>query len=73
MVCSTPTYQHGGRNKYTVEEYLRPYEGQCNHAEMIWEKPLAVYGQFPNGPKENLEKGCKEYQERLKALVASSK
>ena len=78
MVCCTTgspeeAYQHGGRNKYTIEEYLRPYEGQANHAEMIWVKPLAVHSQFPNGGKDELEKGCKEYQDRLKALVASSK
>jgi len=35
MVCCTTgspkeAYQHGGKNKYTIEEYVRPYEGQCN-------------------------------------------
>jgi len=78
LVCCTTgsdadAYRHGGRNKYTIEEYLRPYEGQANHAEMIWEQPLAVYGQHPGGSKDELEKGCKAYQERLKALVEASR
>jgi len=78
MVCCTTgspadAYQHGARNKYTIEEYLRPYEGQANHAEMIWEKPLAVCGQFPDGGQAEREAGCKQYQERLKALVDQTK
>jgi len=78
MVCCTTgspadAYQHGARNKYTVEEYLRPYEGQANHAEMIWEKPLHVGSQFPGGGQQELEQGCKQYQQRLKALVEQSK
>jgi len=78
MVCCTTgspeaAYQHGGKNKYTIEEYLRPYEGQANHAEMIWEKPLPVYGQFPNGGQEELKQGCQKYQERLQALVEQTK
>jgi len=78
MVCCTTgspeeAYQHGGRNKYTIEEYVRPYEGQCNHAEMVWQAPLAVYGQFPGGSQDELTAKCKEYQERLKALVADAK
>jgi len=62
-------YQHGGRNKYTMEEYLRPYEGQANHAEMVWEKPLVVYGQNVEGAQERLQKGCEEYKKRLEELV----
>jgi len=77
MVCCTTgspesAYQHGARNKYTIEEYLRPYEGQANHAEMVWEKPLAVCGQFPGGGQQELEQGCKQYQERLSALVTET-
>lgn len=62
-------YQHGGRNKYTMEEYLRPFEGQANHAEMIWEKPLVVYGQSVEGAARRLADGCKAYKTRLEELV----
>lgn len=62
-------YQHGGRNKYTMEEYLRPFEGQANHAEMVWEKPLVVYGQSVDGAESRLSDGCKAYKARLEQLV----
>jgi len=78
MVCCTTgspedAYQHGARNKYTIEEYLRPYEGQANHAQMTWEKPLTVFGQIPNGGNVELEKGCQEYKSRLQSYVAAAK
>jgi len=62
-------YQHGGRNKYTMEEYLRPFEGQANHAEMVLEKPLIVYGQGTEDASKLLQKGCEEYKARLEKLV----
>lgn len=62
-------YQHDGRNKYTMEEYLRPFEGQANHAKMIWEQPLVVYGQYADGAAERLAEGCKAYKARLEQLV----
>lgn len=62
-------YQHNGRNKYTMDEYLRPFEGQANHAEMIWEKPLVVYGQGTDEAAKLLQEGCKEYKNRLEKLV----
>lgn len=62
-------YQHGGRNKYTMEEYLRPFEGQANHAKMVWEKPLVVYGQSVEGAEAALADGCKAYKAALERLV----
>jgi len=62
-------YQHGGRNKYTMEEYLRPFEGQANHAEMVWVKPFVVYGQSVDGAEQRLQEGCKAYKTRLGELV----
>ena len=64
-------YQHDGRNKYTMSEYLRPYEGQANHSKMIWNDPLVVYGNPQNATvaEENLQKGKEEYKARLKAMV----
>lgn len=65
-------YQHGGRNKFTMEEYLRPFEGQANHAEMVWEQPFVVYGQSVDGSEQRLADGCRAYKERLTQLVAQS-
>lgn len=64
-------YQHDGRNKYTMEEYLRPFEGQANHSEMRWNAPLVVYGnsQDADRAKADLQKGCEIYKARLQELV----
>ncbi len=64
-------YRHDGRNKYTMEEYLRPYEGQANHAKMHWNAPIVVYGnpQDAAAAAADLENGCKEYKKQLKAMV----
>lgn len=64
-------YQHDGRNLFTMDEYLRPYQGTANGAGMIWHAPLVVYGNpFDNEvAKSNLQKGCKQYKEILKEMV----
>jgi len=68
-------YQHGGRNKYTMDEYLRPFEGQANHAKMHWNAPLVVYGnpQSAEALEAGLKKGCETYKARLQELVAKAK
>jgi len=64
-------YSHDGRNKYTMEEYLRPYEGQANHTKMRWNKPIVVYGNPQDAAvaAADLENGCKEYKKQLEAMV----
>jgi len=68
-------YQHNGRNKYTMEEYLRPFEGQVNHTKMHWNAPLVVYGnpQSADALEAGLQKGCEIYKVRLKELVEKAK
>lgn len=33
-------YRSGGRNRFTVDELLRPYQGGAVHAGMVWEHPM---------------------------------
>jgi len=40
---------------------------------MQWQKPLAVCSQFPGGGADELTQGCKNYQARLRELVATAK
>lgn len=64
-------YQHNGRNRYTMEEYLRPYEGIANHTKMHWNKPLVAYG-VPNDPekdKADLQAYAEKYKQILTDLV----
>jgi len=67
-------YQHDGRNKYTMEEYLRPFEGQANHAKMHWNAPLVAYGnpQSAEALEASLREACDSYKARLQDLVSKS-
>lgn len=64
-------YRHDGRNLYTMEEYMRPYEGQANHAKMKWNKPFVVYGNHTDMKKAeaDLQAGAERYKQVLSALV----
>ena len=35
-------YRSGGRNRFTVDELLRPYQGGAVHAGMIWQRLLRM-------------------------------
>lgn len=58
------SYQHGGRNKYTIEELLRPYEFLANHAGMEWLAPFALYG-MNNSTPQLISEGAKAYRKRI--------
>ena len=65
-------YRHDGRHMYTMEEYLRPYEGRARHAKMNWHKPLVAYGN-PTNPvlaDKQLADAAAEYIKRLNTLVS---
>ena len=64
-------YRHDGRHMYTMEEYLRPYEGMARHAGMTWHKPLIAYGNPTDADlaAKQLAAAAAEYQKRLEELV----
>lgn len=74
MVCCTvggsyKDYQHNGSIKFTMDEYLIPYQGQAYWAKMKWEKPVVVYDQMPTGGEKSLAEGRAEYKARLESLA----
>lgn len=62
-------YRSGGRNKFTIDELLRPYQMLANHSGMIWQTPLAVYGMATDEAVQNLNKGADEYRKRIESLL----
>ena len=64
-------YRHEGRHMYTMDEYLRPYEGMARHAGMIWHKPLVAYGNPASAElaEKQLAEAVAEYKSRLAALT----
>lgn len=65
-------YRSGGRNKFTIDELLRPYQMLANHSGMIWQTPLAVYGMAAPDAPQNLEKGAEEYRKKIDDLLRNN-
>jgi glutathione-regulated potassium-efflux system ancillary protein KefG len=61
-------YRSGGRNLFTVDELLRPYQALAHHAGMVWQTPFAVYGaSLPTAPV-SIEAGAASYRKLIQAL-----
>lgn len=62
-------YRSGGRNGFTVDELLRPYQASAVHAGMVWQTPLVVYGMGTSEAGKNIAEGANCYKQRIEALV----
>jgi glutathione-regulated potassium-efflux system ancillary protein KefG len=62
-------YRSGGRNLFTIDELLRPYQALANHAGMIWQTPYAVYGATLPDAAESIKAGARGYAEVITALL----
>lgn len=65
-------YRSGGRNMFTVDELLRPYQLTANHSGMVWQTPFVVYGMSTKDADKNLSAACKAYKTTLESLVKSA-
>ena len=63
-------YRSGGRNGFTMDELLRPYQGCAIHAGMTWHTPLVVYGIGSADASRNIVAGAEAYKQRVEAALA---
>lgn len=61
-------YRSGGRNQYTLDELLRPYQLLANHSGMIWQTPFVVYGASLPDADKRIKAGAASYKEIIHAL-----
>lgn len=62
-------YRSGGRNRYTMDELLRPYQLLANHSGMQWLTPYVLYGaSLPDAPK-TVAQGAKDYKKLISELT----
>lgn len=61
-------YRSGGRNHFTMDELLRPYQLVANHSGMIWQTPVVVYGMGTPEASRHLKAGATEYRSRIEKL-----
>lgn len=62
-------YRSGGRNHFTMDELLRPYQLVANHSGMVWQTPHVVYGVSTPAGTQNVKEGAKVYCQRVEALL----
>ena len=66
-------YRSGGRNRFTVDELLRPYQGGAVHAGMVWQTPFVVYGMGTPDAENNIALAADLYKKRVMALIGKDK
>lgn len=64
-------YRSGGRNQFTMDELLRPYQMLANHSGMVWATPFVVYGASLPDAATHIEVGAKAYKEQILKLQTS--
>ncbi len=65
-------YRSGGRNRFTVDELLRPYQVSAIHSGMSWQTPVVVYGMRTADAGKNIAEGANLYKQRVEMLIGSS-
>ncbi len=55
-------YRSGGRNQFTMDELLRPYQLLANHSGMQWGTPFVLYGASLPDAAQRIEAGAKDYK-----------
>ena len=63
-------YRSGGRNCFTMDELLRPYQGCAIHAGMTWQTPLVVYGMGSADASRNIATGVEVYRKMVETVLA---
>jgi len=58
------SYDPIGRNQFTMEQMLAPFEQTAGLCHMVWQPPRILYGGF-NVDKETLDQHCQSYREHL--------
>lgn len=60
-------YQNDGANKFTVEEFLRPFEQTANLCGMEWQEPFVMYG-VRYLSEQQVAQYCEDYKRRVLGL-----
>ncbi len=65
-------YRSGGRNRFSVDELLRPYQLCAIHSGMTWQTPIVLHGMGSAEAPRLIAEGSTLYKQRIEALVANS-
>jgi glutathione-regulated potassium-efflux system ancillary protein KefG len=61
-------YRSGGRNLFTLDELLRPYQALAHHSGMVWQTPFVVYGASLPTASASIEAGAAAYKKIIQSV-----
>ena len=65
-------YRSGGRNRFTTDVLLRPFQVIAILSCMAWQTPIVVYGMGTADAGKNIAEGANSYKQRIEMLINSS-
>lgn len=75
MLISTTTagfaekYTATGHNRFTIPEFLRPFDATAHFCKMHFEKTLVTHGLLPNLPETEMREKLNHHIEALKKVI----
>lgn len=63
------SYQNGGFDSFTLENFLQPLEQLAHHCKMVYHPPLVVH-QAHRASSDELSKAAEQYAQHLQELYA---
>lgn len=63
------TYRSGGKNRFTIDEILRPYQAIAIHSGMVWETPVVIFGAGAEDSGRAIAEGAIQYKQKLEELA----
>lgn len=69
---SAEAYRSGGKNQFTMDELLRPYQVSAIHSGMIWQTPLVAFGMGTGTGTRNTAEICNMYKQKIENMVNSA-
>lgn len=64
-------YRTGGRNRFTIDEILRPYQVMALHAGMLWQTPVVAYAVESEEGAKSISMAANQYREKVLNLARS--
>lgn len=68
--CSA--YRSGGRNCFTIDELLRPYQASAIHAGMVWQTPVVAYGMGTADAGKSIAEGTNNYKRKIESFIGAT-
>ena len=66
-------YRSGGRNLFTIDELLRPYQVLAHHSGMVWQTPFVIYGTSLPDADKRIKEGATAYRGKMNSIRNNEK